>query len=514
MLGGYAIPNLHGIVRRPTTQMSEHGKLDRAFAGGLAWTAGAKAMTQLFSWVSILVIARLLSPAEFGIMDMAGFFVGLTNILAEFGVGTAVLQMHELDRTALRQLNAASVAMCALAYGGVILTAPLMAAFFRVDALKLLIAVNGVGLLITGFQAVPMGLVEKDMDYRRLSLAEGVQAFLQAVVSVGCALVGMGYWSFVVGAITAKVTAAAIVNYWKPVGFRRPRWKDIEAPMRLGFHVAVSRLTWSAYNQSDAMVVGRTLGDATLGSYRFAVSMASAPAEKIGTLIMRVTGPLFANVQKDEAAVRRYFKVFSEVLSMSILPLMFGLAAVAPDAVQVVLGPKWDGAVAPLRWLALFIGARTLSALAAQVLTSLRYTRYNMFVSIISFVVMPISFFVASRWGAGAVAAAWVILAPVTVLPPTLKLLRVLGLGIREYLSVLTPSLAGSAVMLAVVLAARMSILGGDTRPVVRLAAEASIGGVCYAAVLLTFYRDRVTRYARFVMALRKGDQVFTPSVP
>ena len=204
MLGGYAIPNLHGIVRRPTTQMSEHGKLDRAFAGGLAWTAGAKAMTQLFSWVSILVIARLLSPAEFGIMDMAGFFVGLTNILAEFGVGTAVLQMHELDRTALRQLNAASVAMCALAYGGVILTAPLMAAFFRVDALKLLIAVNGVGLLITGFQAVPMGLVEKDMDYRR-ALAGGRGAgFSAGGGQRRMRACGYGYWSFVVGRLPRK----------------------------------------------------------------------------------------------------------------------------------------------------------------------------------------------------------------------------------------------------------------------------------------------------------------------
>jgi PST family polysaccharide transporter len=492
--------------------MSEHRSLDRAFAGGLAWTAGAKALTQFFSWASVLVVARLLSPAEFGIMDMAGFFIGLTNVLAEFGVGTAVLQMHELDRKALRQLNVASIALCAVAYGAVVLSAPLVAAFFRLEALRLLIVVNGLGLFITGFQAVPMGLVEKDMDYRRLSLAEAVQAFLQAVVTVGCALAGMGYWSFVVGAISAKVTAAALVNSWKPVGFSIPRWTDIAAPLRLGFHVAVTRLTWAAYNQSDAIVVGRTLGDAPLGSYRFALTLAAAPAEKIGLLIMRVTGPLFAKVQKDQDALRRYFKVFSEVLSMSILPLMFGLAAVAPDAVHVLLGPQWNGAIAPLRWLALFIGARTMSALAAQVLTSLRYTRYNMWVSVISFVVMPIGFFVASRWGAGAVAAAWVILSPVTVLPPTLKLLRVLGMPLREYLSVLMPSLIGSAVMLAAVLATRMGILGDDVRPVIRLAVEASVGGVSYAAILLIFYRDRVIRYGRFLMDLRKGDAVLTPS--
>jgi teichuronic acid exporter len=490
--------------------MSEQRKLDTAFIGGLAWTTGAKLLTQFFSWGSLFILARLLSTSDFGIMDMAAFFVLLTNVLAEFGVGTAVLQMHELDRRKLAQLNTASVALCTFAYGFVVLASPLVATFFHAGQLKLLVIVNGVGLLITGFQSVPVGLLQKDLDYKRLSVAEEIQALLQAVVAVACALHGMGYWSLVAGAFAGKVTAATLTFCWKPVGFAIPRWKEIEAPLRLGWHVAVSRLAWTAYNQSDSIIVGRMLGESALGSYRVALNLASAPAEKIGTLVMRVTGPMFAKVQKDEEAVRRYFKIFSEVLSMSILPLMVGLVVVAPYAIKVLLTAKWDGAVVPLEWLAAFIGARTLSALGQQVLTSLRYTRYNMWVSVASFVIMPAGFYIATRWGAGAVAATWVVLAPVTILPVIVKLLRVIRLPFREYLNVLMPSLVGSAGMLAAVLAAKHWLLGSDAR--VSLAILVVIGGAVYAAILMTFYRERVIRYVRFLRGLRKGGPELVPT--
>src|SRR5205085_12420861 len=119
-----------------------HRKLDVAFVGGLAWTAGAKWVTQLVSWVAVLVAARLLSPADFGMVEMAGFVVVLTNVLAEFGLGTTVLQMRELDRSILAQLNTVSFLFSTIAFGFSVALTPLIAAFFRTEQLKLLMIVN------------------------------------------------------------------------------------------------------------------------------------------------------------------------------------------------------------------------------------------------------------------------------------------------------------------------------------------------------------------------------------
>jgi O-antigen/teichoic acid export membrane protein len=284
-----------------------------------------------------------------------------------------------------------------------------------------------------------------------------------------------------------------------------PRWKEVAAPLRFGFEVAASRLVWSAYVQADAIVVGRMLGSSTLGSYRFAINLASVPAEKISALIMRVTGPLFARIQDDHKLVRRYFIVISESFGLAILPLGLGLAITAPDVVEALLGPKWIGAVRPMQYLALFMALRDIMALFSQILTAQRKTKFVLWISIVNFAVMPISFYFAARWGAGAVAAAWIVLTPVTFLPTAIELFRTIDCKLREYMSAMVPPLAASVAMAIVVLAIRAWLLPAAWPVRWRLAAEVAAGGVVYAALLLGVCRSTVLKYIRFFAELRKG---------
>ena len=479
--------------------------LDKTLAGGLAWAAGAKSATQFFTWAFTLITAHKLPPADFGLVNMAGFINVLTSMLAEFGMGQAVLQMPELETGTVAQLNTACAAICLAAYGLLVWTAPLIAGFFKHEQLRMLVIVNSIGLVITGIQSVPNGLLEKDLDYRRLSVCESVTTLVQASVTVGLALSGFAYWSLVVGALAGRFAGAGLTYYWKPVRFALPRWKQIQAPMRLGAHVSIGRLATGAYAMSDGIIVGKMLNAASLGAYQMAMSLANAPAEKVGLLVMRVTGPLFARVQKDEELVRRYFRIISESLSMSVFPLLLGLAAVAPQAIRVLLGKDWGAAIGPIRWLAVFMCARTLSTLFSQVLTSLRYTRFTMLVSLASFVIMPVAFIVASHWSTSAVAASWVILTPVTVLPLAVKLLRSIGLRFRDYFGVLVPALTGCVAMVAAVLVVR-TWLGNTHAPVAAsLAVQVAVGGGVYLGFMWTFYREKLNRYIHFLLGLRKG---------
>lgn len=481
-----------------------HRHLDKAFAGGLAWTVGAKGVTQAVTWLSLVIAARLLSLSDFGIVEMAGVVANLTNLLAEFGMGTAVMQMRELDRPALRQLNTISLTCCTVAFLGIAVVAPLVADFFRSPQLRLLVIVNSLGFFVTGVQAVPMGLLQRDMDYRRLSLAEAIQVIIQAVVTVGGALAGMGYWALVAGPLAGKGVSAALTAYWRPVGFGWPRWKDVAAPLRFGVEISLNRIAVTAYSQADTIIVGRMLGQAPLGAYRLAVSLAAAPADKIALLLMRVTGPLFARIQTDFGLVRRYFLFISDALALSVFPLVLGLAVVAPEMVRVVLGPRWDLAVVPLEWLAVFMTIRTLNGLMSQVLISLRFTTFSLWISLITFVIMPTSFFVAAHWGINAVAAAWLIMAPATMLPPAVKLFRTIHCSVREYFAVLIPPTVGSAAMLCVVLGLRQWVVPAGWPPAWKLVLEVMAGGAVYGGILLGFYRPLVMRYVQFLMRMRK----------
>ena len=139
---------------------------------------------------------------------------------------------------------------------------------------------------------------------------------------------------------------------------------------------------------------------------------------------MRTATPLFANVKDDHSLVRRYYLILAEILTLIVMPLMAGLAIVTPLAVPVVFGARWIAAIAPVRWLALFMIVRTMGTLTEQVLISQKMTRFTMRMSIFNFIVMPIAFVAGAHWqGMGGVAAAWLVLSPFTIVPLLIILL-------------------------------------------------------------------------------------------
>ena len=485
-----------------------HRKLDTAFASGIVWTAGVKYFTQVLTWGSVVITAQLLSPAEFGISEMATVFVIITGVVAEFGIATAVLQMQDLEERTLRQVHTFSSLISIVAFVLAALLMPLLTRFFKLPGLELLFVFNCIAFLITGFQAVPVGLLQRDMDYRRLSLAEGSQALIQAFGTVFGAWAGWGYWSLTIGAMASKIFVAVLVNIWKPVRFSSIHWDEIRGVLRLGGQVSIGRLAWASYLQSDGIVVGRVLGESTLGMYRMAMSFASAPAEKTSALLMRAAGPLFAKVQNDLSLVRRYFLILVEILLLTILPLMLGLAVVANEAVRVVLGQKWQAAAAPLQILAVYMTLRPLGILAEQVLISLRKTRFTMNMSILGFCVFPVAFYIAATWaGPVAVAGAWMALVPVTVLPMLVKLMRTIELSFKDLLWAVWPALAATGVMVTAVLFLRVWLLAQSWSVIWVLAGEVAAGAVVYGTVLLLFFRGRIARFVRFAREMRSTPQ-------
>jgi teichuronic acid exporter len=484
---------------------AQPSKLDVAFVGGLAWTAGAKGVTQAVTWLATLIAARMLSTADFGIVAIAGIVGTLSTLLAEFGIGIAVLHMLELDRRVLAQLNTVSLVFCSTAFGISVAAAPLLASFFHSGQLRMLLIVNSLAFFITALQSVPLGLLQRDMDYRRLSFAESISVLVQALVTIASVFAGLGYWSLVAGPMAGKTTSAVLTAHWKPVGFAIPRWNEIRVHLRFGMEVALSRIAFTAYTQADGLIIGRMLGDSALGAYQMAMMVASAPAEKIGQLIMRVAGPLFARIQEDRALVRRYFLFITDALALAIFPLVFGLAVVAPEMVHVVLTDKWQPAILPLEWLAIFTALRTMNNLMTQVLTSLRFTTFSLWISILSVVILPVSFVIAAHWGTAAVAATWTLTAPLLMLPPALKLFREIKCSVWDYARILAPALAGSTAMICGVLILKKTILPSAWPPAWRLSLEVAAGGIIYGSILYIFYRPLLIRYVQFFLRLRKG---------
>jgi O-antigen/teichoic acid export membrane protein len=489
-------------MNAPDGSRVETRKLDHALVGGFAWTAGAKWLSQLVAWPAVLITAKLLSPGDYGLTEMAGFYFVVTNVMAEFGIGMAVLQMRELDMGVTAQLNTIAAMSGMVAFLASIAAAPLIAAFFHAPELRFLVIVASFSFILTSLEAIPLGLLQRDMNYRCLSFAESIQAVVTSCISVGCAYGGLGYWSLVFGNMFGRAANIAFVVYNRPVRFAWPHLSQVLAPLRFGMEIAVQRVVSSVNGLSDSMVIGRTLGKDPVGAYRLAANLASTPSEKIGGLVMRVTGPLFSRVQGDRELMVRYFLIFTESLAMTTFPLLFGLAIVAPETVTLLLDEKWAVAAAPLRWLAIFMAVRTMLTLMNQLLSTLRFTRFGMWMSLLTFVLMPAAFYFASPRGVGAVALAWLLMSPITVVPIAWKVFRAIGCGVGSYLNALLPALVGCGAMLGTVVALRAQ---WHLHGWAGLGAEVAAGGLAYCTCLWVFYRSRVMRFVRFFADLRKS---------
>jgi PST family polysaccharide transporter len=252
---------------------------------------------------------------------------------------------------------------------------------------------------------------------------------------------------------------------------------------------------WYAYQNSDFIVAGKRLGSQALGAYSYAWTLASMPIDKITALVGSVTPPIFAAVQHEIPALRRYFLTVTEGLALFAFPLTLGLALVAQDVVPVVFGDRWLSMIPPLRVLAAYATIRAIATTTAQVLSVTGDTRFLMYMTAIGGIVLPTAFYIGSQWGTIGIATAWTIAHPLAVyFPSNARAFRRLDLPITGYLRALWPAVSGCLLMGGAVMLARATAPIGTGRGVL-LALEVIVGAVVYAASIIIFHRERVTSF-------------------
>lgn len=487
----------------PAATAAPAARLDHSLLRGIAWTAGVKWGTQVLTWVSTIVVARLLTPADYGVVGMAAVFLGLITLLGEFGLGAAVVTLRELDERQVRQLNTLSVLLGVAGFGAACAAALPLARFFDAPRLAWVVVALGTGFVVAGFRTVPESLLQRDLRFRALALVEGAQAALVAGATVGMAMAGLGYWTLVGGTLLAGAAQTAAAVALRPQGFALPTRAGLAPALRMSWHVLVGRLSWYVYANADFMIVGRVLGERALGFYSFAWSLASIPIGKVSGLILRVTPAHFAAVQDDRPALRRWFLTLTEGLALATFPATVGLALVAEPFVLAVLGEKWRAAVPVLRLLALYASLRSITPLLPQVLTVTRDTRYAMWTSVAGAVVLPAAFLIGSRWGITGVAVAWMIAHPLCILPLYLRVFRRLELRAAEYLRAVAPALGGCVVMAAAVAGAGALTRGWP--PGAALAASVAAGAAGYGGWIAAAHRDRLRAFLATIRAARQA---------
>jgi O-antigen/teichoic acid export membrane protein len=327
----------------------------------MAWTAWGSAATGGLKIVVLVVLTRLLSPADFGLVGAALVVIGFSLAFSQLGMGPALVQRPVLEPRHISTAFFASTGFGLLVAALVWLLAPQIAAFFRMDKLVPVVRVLAVLFPVVGVSSVAENLLQRDLRFRLLANTD-VFAYSvgYGVVGFGTALLGFGPWALVSAQITQAVLRATVIIRAEPPRLHpAPSWVCFKDLMGFGAGLSAARLGVILANQADNLVVGRWLGAVALGLYSRAYQLMSVPTALLGDVFDRVLFPTMSRVQDEPRRLTSAYLQGTAVVALVTLPAGLVAAVVAPELVAVAFGSRWQTLVAPFQVLALGMMFRT-----------------------------------------------------------------------------------------------------------------------------------------------------------
>ncbi len=473
---------------------------------GLKWMAGAKFASQIVTWAITIVVMRMLTPGDYGLMAMATVFLAWCAMFVEMGLAPALVQAKEVSTERLRQAYGIFVLVNFALVVVLVAGAPLMARFFDDPALTLLIRVLALQFVIAPFGLVPEVLLQRGLNFRARSLLDLTQAVATSVATLALAWGGHGVWSLVIGTLVGAVWRTVSVNCVAPFP-HLPKFSvdGMRSLLTFGGKVSASRFLWFVFSQADTVIIGRTLGNEILGVYAVALHLASLPVQRVSSILNQVAFPALARYQNDRAAIGRQLLRAFELVSLVAFPVLWGLASTASDIVLVFLGQHWEGAILPLRVLALIMPFRTVVQFLPAVTDAVGRPGVALQNGIVACTLMPLAFYFGTHWGIFGVAMAWALVYPVVLLINLHRMLGVIGLTMREVAARMLPAILSAAVMYAAVQGTHVLLADlADRR--IALAIQVAAGGVSYLLASCLLNRAAVADVWRMVR--KKGQPV------
>jgi O-antigen/teichoic acid export membrane protein len=324
----------------------------------VAWGGGTTAVLKL---VVMVLLTRLLSPADFGVVGAALIVIGFSLTFSQLGLGPALVQRPALEPRHISTAFVASIFFGFLVAGTVWLLAPLLASFFRMEQLAPVVRTLAFMFPVVGASTVAENLIQRDLRFRLLAntdiLAYGVGYGLVGGV---LAYLGKGVWALVAAQLTwALLRASLLLRASPPVLRPRPSWVCFRELMVFGVGQSAARIGAFLADQADNLVTGRWLGAVALGLYSRAYQLMAVPTVLLGDVLDRVLFPTMARVQDDPRRLASAYLQGTGVLALITLPAGVVAAVLAPELVAVAFGNGWLALVPPFQVLALGMMFRT-----------------------------------------------------------------------------------------------------------------------------------------------------------
>jgi O-antigen/teichoic acid export membrane protein len=448
---------------------------------GLAWTGMSQVALQITRLAVAVVIARLLTPAEYGLAAMALVFSSLVLVFSDFALGAALIQrktLTEADRsTAFWTMAATGVGFCVL---GVALSGPVASLYDEPDAQPLLAGLS-VSFLITALGATHQSLLLREMSFRRLELLTMAGGLAGGGGAIVVATLDGGAWAIIAQQVITATVITGLVIFATPWRPRRTFSMDsLRSLWGFSGYLVGHRLLFYLHQNADRFLIGRYIGAAALGTYAVAYNLMLIPVGRIGTPLQRVLAPAFSRMQEEPERMAAAWARVVRLVAVVTVPALAGLIVVAPDFIPVVLGDQWAEAIPLIQILAWVGMLQALQSPHIDVLMARGRTSVIFSYSCVFTAAHIIAFVIGLQWGVTGVAIAYAISS--TLVEPALTVLtaRAMGVSPMVFVRSVTGVFQAAAVMAAATFALRAALVDADVPQFARLVLVSLAGVVIF----------------------------------
>lgn len=315
-------------------------------AKGMMWNSIERFSSQGIQFVLTIVIARILSPDDYGLVAMLGIFIAIAQTIVDSGFSNALIQKKnrtEVDYSTMFYFN---IAMSIVIYLLLFVSAPFIASFYNQPALVNVARVYGISLITNSLGMIQMTRLTIALDFRKLAIAALSSVVVSGCIGVWMAYQGYGVWALVFQTIFANFTWVVVLwmlARWMPKWCFS--WNSFKGLFSFGSKLLFSSLLHTLYTNMYSLVVGKYFNASILGYFNRAYTLGQFPVQNFGNIVQKVLYPIQCRYQDENEEFNRIFVMYLRISSYVLFPIMIGLAVLAGPVISLLLTEKWLPAV-------------------------------------------------------------------------------------------------------------------------------------------------------------------------
>lgn len=416
----------------------------------LAWMGGTSILGQVITWSATIIVARLLTPEDYGLVALAGLFTVFAQSVSEMGVGAAVIQRKEITQSQIRALYGFSILVgVGMTLLG-LLAGPAMAFIFSDNRLIPLVAFQSLVFIFAAAKSMQRNILVRETRFDAIGKVETISRIATSACTLVLAASDFGYWAIAAQGVLVEFFQFGLFFRIKQIRpSLRIRFSEIKGVLGFGAKLMVRNIVARLYAMVDTAIIGKLASKDFLGAYGFSKKLTNMPFEKVIRLINQVLFPYLSQRQTDLTAVRDLTLKVADFQALIITPFFYLLFFSAEETVHILLGSHWSAAVFPLKIFCIANVFKLAESYNMNCLTALGKISEQIKYMILLFAAITIGMLsLGMTVDAQASILVWVSVYPVLSLFFSRILLKEIGIGFRDVFRRLRSILLGHLFML------------------------------------------------------------------